>query len=66
MTDTTQRCSDSTRLEGTESCTRLTPHCQAALGCSDSTRLEGTERPLHSPIRALSTRLQRLDPLGGY
>ncbi len=36
-------CSDSTRLEGTESL-HIASRCSARPRCSDSTRLEGTER----------------------
>src|SRR6266699_1857029 len=37
-------CSDSTRMEGTESCRLRPAPPECNLGCSDSTRLEGTER----------------------
>jgi len=60
-------CSDSTRLEGTESHVASSLCPGASGGCSDSTRLEGTESLQGEiPYDRHHTTLQRLDPLGGY
>ncbi len=58
-------CSDSTRMEGTESGAAIQWH-RVRRRCSDSTRMEGTESTKSHRLCTRSAWLQRLDPHGGY